>query len=651
MNKNPRGLFYTRDSGGKAEQTPGEYVLWAKRRAKDFGLVFDGCPEEIEAMIRSGRSTSGDIFLDYSVAGNQLKRKGLDALIKTATTDELVTHVFIPRRDRLARPDDPIDGIKIETLFRKSGVTLVFMNKVCPPLTKGKRQDIGDLIVSMLDYNYAGEFRRELAQKILFAQIGLAKAGFSTGGRPPYGFRRWLAKEDGTPVRELVEGERVRMAGHRVVWLPGPDEELSVIRRIIDMLPTMPATQVAKALTAEGVATPDAGRYRTDNAVRHLTSGVWHQTTIINIARNPLLIAVATYGHRSMGDQMRFTPEGPRELRDSDFRADEAPKVIRNPEDHRITAEAKFSPVVDPKKRDELIAILDSRAGTQRGKPRSQDPSRNPLGSRVFDMNCSWPMYRVPYQEAFKYKCGLYQQSHGEKCAHNHVDGPAATQFLLSCVRQRLLSPNLLPKLEARIRKLATAVEPTDQAEHETATKRRAIEDVDTEIAKVSRNLALADNPDQFKAIASVFEQLKEKQSRLQVELEEAESHEPVASDIEAEIAQTMAVAEQLTELATREGSLETARQIFSLTNARLFLQFKTVQVKKRVLNKISGGVVTFGDAEPPISIYEGPTSRSRIKSEKKPAPGGTDPSGPDFCVVSGQEDRSLGNVSRGDRI
>jgi hypothetical protein len=162
---------------------------------------------------------------------------------------------------------------------------------------------------------------------------------------------------------------------------------------------------------------------------------------------------------------------------------------------------------------------------------------------------------------------------------------------------------------------------------------------------------AFGGNPDQFKAIASVFEQLKEKQSRLQVELEEAESHEPVASDIEAEIAQTMAVAEQLTELATREGSLETARQIFSLTNARLFLQFKTVQVKKRVLNKISGGVVTFGDAEPPISIYEGPTSRSRIKSEKKPASSGTDPSRPEICVVSGQEDRSLGNVSRGDRI
>jgi len=222
-----------------------------------------------------------------------------------------------------------------------------------------------------------------------------------------------------------------------------------------------------------------------------------------------------------MGDQMRFTPEGPRELEGDDFRSDEAPKVIRNPEDQRITAEANFSPVVDPEKRKDLIAILDSRAGLQRGKPRSRDPSKNPLGSRVFDMNCSWPMYRVPYLNAFKYKCGFYQQSHGQECSHNHVDGPAATQFVLSCIRQRILSPNLLARLEKRIRKLATAVEPNDYAEREIATKRRALEDVESEVAKVSQNLALAETPEQYKAVASVFEQLKEEQSRKQTDLQE----------------------------------------------------------------------------------------------------------------------------------
>jgi hypothetical protein len=78
---------------------------------------------------------------------------------------------------------------------------------------------------------------------------------------------------------------------------------LAVIRRILQLLPTMPASRVAALLTAEGVPTPDHGRTRTDRGVRHRTSGVWRQSAIQEIARNPLLAAVAPYGRRSMGDQ------------------------------------------------------------------------------------------------------------------------------------------------------------------------------------------------------------------------------------------------------------------------------------------------------------------------------------------------------------
>ena len=305
-----RGLFYTRDSGGKHENTPGQYVLWARNEAARLGVSFTGTPDQIATMIREGRSQEADLFLDHGVTGNKLKRLGLDAMMETALTDPSVSHIFIPRRDRLARPDDPVDAVKLENLLRAAGLTLVFQDRVVQPLERGHRRDISELLVAVIDYNFAGEFRRELAQKILHAQITLARAGFSIGGRPPFGFRRWLTRADGTPVRLLAAGEYVKMAGHHVVWLPGPEEELALIRRILGMLESMPASRVAATLTEEGVPPPDVGRYRTDHGVRHLTSGVWHQTTITNIARNPLLLAVMSYGRRSMGDQLRFAPGG-----------------------------------------------------------------------------------------------------------------------------------------------------------------------------------------------------------------------------------------------------------------------------------------------------------------------------------------------------
>ena len=651
--KKGRALFYTRDSGGKHENTPGEYVAWAQREANRLGLSFNGTPESIEAMIRAGTSASGDIFVDYGVQGHILSREGLDVMIEEALRDPQVSHIFIPRRDRLARPNNPVDGIKLENRLRENGLTLVFMDKVCPPLPRGKRQDISELIMATVEYDRSGQDRRDLAQKIIYAQIRLAKMGFSTGGRPPYAFRRWLAKEDGTPVRELAKGERVRMPGHHVVWLPGPEEEVAVVRRILDMLETMPASRVAAALTADGVPSPDAGRYRTDNGVRHRISGVWHQSAIVNIARNPLLVAMCSYGTRSMGDQLRYTPTGPRELDDGDFRHNNKPRVIRNAEAVRTTAPAKFKPVIDPERHRKLIAKLDERSGTQRSKPRSKDPTENPLGCRAFDMNCGWPMYREPYSGSFRYKCGLYQQSHGQKCTHNHVDGLTATRFMLSCLRQRLLSPKRLRRLERRIKELADTAVADSQPLHEIAEKRVTVSKVTAELEKVTQNLARAETDEQYKAVAAVFEKLKEQRTALEVEIAAAESRAAATVDAGCEEQVAMELVHRLAELASSQDRLASAGEIFRLTNARLFLGFQPVKVKKRTLNKVIGGAVTFGDTSPPIPMYEGPTARRKIKSPTaSDAAGPGDrylPTPPDRSIGSGREGKSLGNVSRGD--
>jgi hypothetical protein len=47
-----RALFHTRDSGGKHEMTPTQYVLWAIKVAKDEGLKFTGTPELITRMMQ-----------------------------------------------------------------------------------------------------------------------------------------------------------------------------------------------------------------------------------------------------------------------------------------------------------------------------------------------------------------------------------------------------------------------------------------------------------------------------------------------------------------------------------------------------------------------------------------------------------------------
>ena len=51
----------------------------------------------------------------------------------------------------------------------------------------------------------------------------------------------------------------------------------------------------------------------------------------------------------------------------------------------------------------------------------------------------------------------------------------------------------------------------------------------------------------------------------------------------------------------------------------RVYCRFEKTQPKKRVINKLSSGVVTFGNATPPIELYEGPTDRRHVKEQTPP--------------------------------
>jgi len=610
-------LFYTRDSGGKHEMTPARYVEEAIKRAFGIGLAFEGSPDMIGEMIRSGRFQTGDIYLDYDVSGDQLSRPGLNALIERVTTDLNISHVFIPRRDRLARPGKASDGLELENRIRSLGITLLYLGNELAPLQRGKRQDLGEMITGLCEYHQSGKDLVDLAEKILFAQITLARAGFSTGGRPPYGFRRWLVKSSGDKVRELAEGERVRMNGHHVVWLPVDEDhfEMQVIRRILAELRHVPATRLAAIFTAEGIPSPDHGRIRKDRGVYHQTSGAWHSNTITSIAQNKLLLAVVAHGRRSMGKHLRFAGESPRELEDDDFRADFKPKVIRNDAAQHVVAEARFEPLVDRREHTELLEILEARSGTQRGKARSSDPTRNPLGGRIFDWDCTWPMYRVPKKEAYAYSCGAYMQSHGALCAHNKVDGPAATGVTLDFIRQKLSSPSAIDKLRSRLLELAQAEMRSPKEPLESASKQSQLAQLEDELKTTKANMSRAKTKKQFEVVSEHFEKLTQQIIKVEIELREIDSRSERPKSIDMEVTAAMAAMVHLPKLVAEDTDLSAVTKAFAAVNARLFVKSEPVKLKKRTVNRVRFGKLTFGSEEPPFPLYGGPTGRRALKT------------------------------------
>jgi hypothetical protein len=156
-----------------------------------------------------------------------LKRPGLLALRTDSIEEKSISHVFLYRRDRLARPEDAQEMVLIEKGIRCEGVTFVMADKVGKPLDRGN-PDVGEEVTMFFDYFESGEFLRKLAERVIASKILIAKGGYWAGGRAPYGFVRVLVDAAETVLEELVDGRRVRQQGCHVRIMPKDEQKLGV---------------------------------------------------------------------------------------------------------------------------------------------------------------------------------------------------------------------------------------------------------------------------------------------------------------------------------------------------------------------------------------------------------------------------------------
>lgn len=128
-------------------------------------------------------------------------------------------------------------------------------------------------------------------------------------------------------------------------------------------------------------------------------------------------------------DGNRFTPDGSRPLELGEREGDKVVRVI-NPVENRIRVDATFDPRFPPEQFVEIQKLTATRAKSQAGIPRSKDPGRYPLATRVIDLTegCGSIMYGVPHSkqkgglaiQTLYYKCARYMKANA--CHHNKVD-------------------------------------------------------------------------------------------------------------------------------------------------------------------------------------------------------------------------------------
>jgi len=142
-------------------------------------------------------------------------------------------------------------------------------------------------LIKAVKRTMAAEYSRELSVKVFAGQCRLIELGYRQGGRAGYGLRRQLISIDGKGKGMLTRGEHKSLQTDRVILVPGPSEEVAVVREIFDAFTSEKynEAQIAEMLNARGL--------RTDLS-REWTRGVVHQ-----LLTNPKYMGANVYNRKS----------------------------------------------------------------------------------------------------------------------------------------------------------------------------------------------------------------------------------------------------------------------------------------------------------------------------------------------------------------
>jgi DNA invertase Pin-like site-specific DNA recombinase len=259
---------------------------------------------------RSGLNISGRDGLSQLVADVEMGGAGF--------SDVLVYDV-----SRWGRFQDVDESAYYEYILKRAGVRVHYCAE--------QFENDGSMyaaVVKAVKRSMAGEYSRELSVKVFAGQCRLIELGFRQGGPPGYGLRRQLIDKDGNFKGLLKRGERKSLQTDRVILVPGPEHEVTVVQEIYDQFVTQGKTerQIAEDLNDRGII----GEY----------GRPWTRGTVHQILTNPKYIGANLFNRRSFKLKR---------------------KRVKNPVDMWIWRDDAFQPIVSVEQFQAARTIIEAR--------------------------------------------------------------------------------------------------------------------------------------------------------------------------------------------------------------------------------------------------------------------------------------------------
>lgn len=228
-----------------------------------------------------------DIVRTYSDEGKSgLRIQGRDGLkqliddIQSGRADFEVVLVY--DISRWGRFQDADESAYYEYICKRAGISVVY----CAEQFENDGSPVST-IVKGVKRAMAGEYSRELSQRVFTGQCRLIERGYRQGGPPGFGLRRMLIDEHGKPKGILKRGQHKSIQTDRVTLVPGPAEEVAIVQEIFRFFVEDGKSEadIAVSLNARGILT-DLERAWTRGTVhqilineKYIGNNVWNRSS------------------------------------------------------------------------------------------------------------------------------------------------------------------------------------------------------------------------------------------------------------------------------------------------------------------------------------------------------------------------------------
>ena len=340
------------------------------------------------------------VYTDEAQSARTADRPEFQRMISVAKKDKPpFKAILCYENSRFARSRE--DSVLFKAMLRRRGIKLCFVKQDFADDPAGRMMEgIIESVDQWYSENLGIETRRGQQQN--------AKDGYCTGGRPPYGLRPALIKNE--------HGK------NKTVWEPDPDTA-PIVQRIYDLyVQGQGYKKIAYALNADGVPSPSGGD--------------WAANTMyyILLKNQPAYLGKLIYGREKNSfrrDGVKFNAEGSWTVKDNAW----APIITQQQAD---AVNAIFG-----KRRPRKTAILEPVENDDVSSPGSYA-----LTGMLFCGLCGAAMVGDGGGNAHKYyRCTKNRASGAAKCALPALRQDVIENTVADLLREKLTSKKFLEKI------------------------------------------------------------------------------------------------------------------------------------------------------------------------------------------------------------